>query len=50
MTQNFKCRLCDDIYEMVNHMISERNKLSQKEYKRQGREGDPLVILQKIKM
>ena len=31
--QNSKCRLCDDRDETTNHLISECNKLAQKEYK-----------------
>ena len=31
--QNSKCGLCDDRYEMINHIISECSKLAQKEYK-----------------
>ena len=31
--QNSKCRLCGDIDETINHIISECNKLAQKEYK-----------------
>ena len=31
--QNSKCRLCSDRDETVNHIISECNKLAQKEYK-----------------
>ena len=31
--QNSKCRLCGDREETINHMISECNKLAQKEYK-----------------
>ena len=31
--QNCKCRLCDDKDETINHIISERSKLAQKEYK-----------------
>ena len=30
--QNSKCRLCSDRYETINHIISECNKLPQKEY------------------
>ena len=31
--QNSKCRLCGDRDETINHIISECNKLAQKEYK-----------------
>ena len=31
--QNSKCSLCDDWYEVINHIISECHKLAQKEYK-----------------
>ena len=31
--QNSKCRLCGDIDETINHIISECSKLAQKEYK-----------------
>ena len=31
--QNGKCRLCGDGDETINHMISERSKLAQREYK-----------------
>ena len=31
--QNNKCRLCVDRDETINHIISERCKLAQKEYK-----------------
>ena len=31
--QNSKCRLCGDRDETINHIISERSKLAQKEYK-----------------
>ena len=31
--QNSKCRLCSDRDEMINHIMSECNKLAQKEYK-----------------
>ena len=31
--QNSKCRLCGDSEETINHIISECNKLAQKEYK-----------------
>ena len=31
--QNSKCRLCDNRYETINHIISECSKLAQKEYK-----------------
>ena len=31
--QNSKCRLCGDRDEIINHIISECNKLAQKEYK-----------------
>ena len=31
--QNSKCRLCGDRDEIINHLISECSKLSQKEYK-----------------
>ena len=31
--QNSKCRLCRDRDETINHIISERSKLAQKEYK-----------------
>ena len=31
--QNSKCRLCGDIDETINYMISEFSKLAQKEYK-----------------
>ena len=30
MQQNSKCRLCDDIDETINHIISECSKLTQK--------------------
>ena len=33
MQQNSKCRLCGDRDESINHIISERSKLLQKEYK-----------------
>ena len=33
MQQNSKCRLCSDRDETINHIISEYNKLAQKEYK-----------------
>ena len=33
MQQNSKCTLCSDRDETINHMISECNKLAQKEYK-----------------
>ena len=33
MQQNSKCRLCSDRDETINHIISERSKLAQKEYK-----------------
>ena len=33
MQQNSKCRLCGDRNETINHIISEYNKLAQKEYK-----------------
>ena len=32
MHQNGKCRLCGDIDETINHIISECSKLAQKEY------------------
>ena len=31
--QNYKCRLCGERDETINHMISECSKLAQKEYK-----------------
>ena len=31
--KNSKCRLCSDRDKTINHIISERSKLSQKEYK-----------------
>ena len=31
--QNSKCRLCGDRDETINHTVSERSKLAQKEYK-----------------
>ena len=33
MQQNSKCGLCGDGDETINHIISECNKLAQKEYK-----------------
>ena len=33
MQQNSKCRLCGDRDETINHIISDCNKLAQKEYK-----------------
>ena len=33
MQQNSQCRLCGDREETINHIISECNKLTQKEYK-----------------
>ena len=31
--QNSRCRLCDDRYKTINHILSECSKLTQKEYK-----------------
>ena len=51
--QNNRCKLCGDIDETINHMISERSKLAQKEYKTRTtlvRQGDPLRTVQEIEI
>ena len=46
-----KCRLCDDRDETIHHVISERSKLAgKKDYTPLGGKGDPLEIVQEIKI
>ena len=52
--QNSRCRLCGDKDKTINHIINECSKLAQKEYKKRhdwvGGQGDPLGIVQEIKV
>ena len=51
--QNSKCTLCGDRDEIINHIISEWSKLTQREYKTRhdsGGEGDSLGIVQEIEI
>ena len=53
MQQNISCRLCGDRDEMINHIINECCKLTQKEYKtihKLGGQGDPLEIVQETEV
>ena len=51
MQQNSSCWFCGDRGEIINHIIMERSKLVQNEYKiRLGGEVDPLGIVQETEI